>query len=174
MTKHHSRNKSHSRSRSPKRDRHHGSKKQKKSTTAASLDLNQLENEAAYLVATEIKEKIKEEVRKYVETDDYKALVDAVKRKERERILKEVADEMQLEKEALLTAERRKHQDEILQEKEAKEILLQNRLVVEELQRKEFEDKQRADAQRLEEIQRKVQREQFSRDKIVSFGLKKK
>lgn len=73
---------------------------------------------------------------------------------------KQVDDEMALEKEKLLSDERKRIKAEndknLESNKVAEEILLQNKMKMEAQQRKDFEAKQSADTQRLLEIQRKV------------------
>jgi len=126
------------------------------------LSATLLEDEAAYVAAQQIKQKVKDEVRRYVDSADFKSLVDSLKRAERERAMREIEAEVAAEKARLLAAEKQKVHQEVATERDAKEVLLQNKLAMEEQQRRAFEEQQRANAQRLAEIQQRVEAEQRS------------
>jgi hypothetical protein len=50
----------------------------------------EMENEAALIIALEIKKKAAEEVEAYLASEDFRTMVDNMKRRERERIMREV------------------------------------------------------------------------------------
>lgn len=111
------------------------------------------ENEIASLVAQEIKKSAEQEgictlhpplsalyftpvyipplVSVYVQSDDYKMMVETLKRRERERMMAEVTTEIAKEKEALLRAEREKIKKEIEESKSVEEILAENQRRIE-------------------------------------------
>jgi len=123
------------------------------------IDLNELEvdvqDEVAKLVAKKIKSQADEEVRLYISSNEFKSMVDTMKRRERERIMSEVQLEIEEEKSMLLTIAREKLKNEHQAKLDAEEILLQNKLRIEEQRRKEYELKMKQDSERLEEVQRK-------------------
>ena len=90
-------------------------------------------------------------------------MVENLKRRERERILKEVNEEIEREKETMLRNERQK----LVDEKLAFEKLEHDRKVLEEERRtKEILDKQTYESARLLEIQRRQHEEVFTYRKI--------
>mmetsp|Transcript_14775 Transcript_14775/g.20301 ORF Transcript_14775/g.20301 Transcript_14775/m.20301 type:complete len:224 (+) Transcript_14775:11-682(+) len=161
----HHRHKSHDRQRSSDRrhksDRHERDKPRHRSRSdrIKSIDLSELEvdveDEVAKLVARKIKSQADEEVRLYISSNEFKSMVDTMKRRERERIMSEVQLEIEEEKSMLLAIAREKIKKEHQSKLDAEEILLQNKLRIEEQRRKEYELKMKQDAERLEEVQRK-------------------
>jgi hypothetical protein len=117
--------------------------------------IDHLENEAAAAMAKEIKAIADAEVKNYLESDEFKSMVEAMKRREREKILIEVQQELEKEKKSILLLEREKLKFEQQAVHDAQEILLQNKLKIEEQQRKNYELKLKLDAERLEEIKAK-------------------
>ena len=107
------------------------------------------------MVARRIKLKADEEVQSYILSEEFKSMVDTMKRRERERILAEVQSEIEAEKASLLHQERQKLRQQQQAELDAEQILLQNKLKIEEQRRREYEQKLKQDAERLEEIQRR-------------------
>lgn len=118
-----------------------------------------VEDEVAKLVAKRVKVKADEEVQRYILSDEFKAMVDTMKRRERERIFTEVQCEIEAEKVAMLASEREKLKLQRQMELDAEQILLQNKLKIEEQRRRDYELKIKQDAERLEEIRRKQQLE---------------
>lgn len=120
----------------------------------------QIENEIATLVAKKVKACAEEEVRRYVAGDEYKLMVENMKRRERERVMEEVREEIAREKAALLTAEREKLTKEVDENDRLEEILAENQRKIEEQKRRELEARQLEGAERLKEIQLRRQAEE--------------
>jgi hypothetical protein len=76
--------------------------------------------------------------------------------RERERVIREVEEEIRVEKESMLAEQRRRIKEEHDKKVDAEEILLRNKMIMEERQRREYEEKMKADAERLQEIKMKV------------------
>jgi hypothetical protein len=133
------------------------------------------------LVAGRIKETAEERVRVYVESEEFRMMVENLKRRERERVWAEIEKEIAEEKERLLSKARADLHKEVLSTlpamsslvaaglkcapdgrtdaERADEILLQNKLKAEDQQRRLFEAKQREDALRLEQVLQRRQLE---------------
>lgn len=62
----------------------------------------------------------------YVESNEYKVMVENLKRRERERMMSEVLAEVEKEREALLKVEREKLKKEIEEKRSVDEILAEN------------------------------------------------
>eukprot|EP01039_Chlorochromonas_danica_P003106 gene3106-3402_t len=118
--------------------------------------VNEHLNEIALHTALIIEYHAKEEVKRYLSSEDYKVFLEDLKRRERQRLLDEVSHEIAKEKAALLQAERIKMQIEINQQIEIERIPLLNKLKMEEYQRQKYQEKLQADAERLVEIERKA------------------
>ena len=151
--------------------------------------LDRVEDDEALAAAKEIKRLAQVEVDLYINSDDFKVMIERMKQRERERILNEIEEELKSEKVRILAQEKKKLQEEIEQLKSAEEIKLQNQWIMEEQQRK-------ANADRLIEIQqRQLEEEALERERLLkeqddkknselalgrtdakklSFGLKKK
>lgn len=114
-----------------------------------------LELEAAYQVASQIRAAAQAEVRRYVESNEFRSLVESLKHREKKRILQEVDDEIEATKGALLLKKKRELVDD-----ETEKISLQNKIRIEEQQRILFEQKLQSDAARLDEIKRRAQLEE--------------
>jgi hypothetical protein len=110
-------------------------------------------------------------VEEYVRSEEFSVMVEALKRRERERILAEVQREMETEKKRLIVEAKERMMQELntLRQAEtipvvsgcsdtgsdadlADAILLQNTLKMEEQQRRAFLQKQEEDAKRLEQV----------------------
>jgi NAD(P)H-hydrate repair Nnr-like enzyme with NAD(P)H-hydrate epimerase domain len=110
-------------------------------------------------------------VEEYVRSEEFSSMVEALKRRERERILAEVQREMETEKKRLIAEAKERMMRELstLRQAEtitvvcgssdtgsdadlAEAILLQNTLKMEEQQRRAFLQKQDEDAKRLEQV----------------------
>jgi len=115
----------------------------------------ELEDEAAMIVAKEIKKKAEEEVAQYIASDEFRMMVEAMKRREREKIVTEVQQQIEEEKISMMKVEREKVQAEHQAKLDADQILHLNKLKMEEQQMKAFEQKQKQDAERLAAIQAK-------------------
>lgn len=157
-----------------------------------------LEDAAAQRAVLEIKRCADQEVKVYLNSDDFKQMVENIKRRERERLLQDIMLEVSKERDAMLAVEREKMKKSIADRHSLNDILIQNQKKIEEQQRKDLEDRQVADAERLREIHRRkeLQEEQdrllaeeasaksnaaaveqqliLHRNKKLSFGLKKK
>ena len=133
------------------------------------------------MTTTLIKEAAEKKVKEYVQSEEFKLMVESLKRRERERMLLEVQTEMEQEKSTLIATAKEKLKNELKEITQpsssanithiscsdgelADAILLQNKLRMEEQQRKIFEQKQREEANRLEEVLQKKQLD-------VSFNL---
>lgn len=125
-----------------------------------------------------VKEAVDAKVKEYVGSEEFRVMVESLKRRERERILAEVQSEMEVEKKLMITTAREQLQKElnalgILKPSDvlsttavtsssdggsdaelADVILLRNKQKMEEQQRQEFLRKQAEDARRLEEVLR--------------------
>lgn len=136
------------------------------------------------LVAVRIQELAALEVKKYVKSEDFTAMVELFKRRERERILAEIEHELAQEKASLLMEGRSKlaleyvasitqhptaHHHSIPEAQlknltaaeQADAILLQNKLKMEEKQRLNYEAKQKEDAERLQQVLHRKQIEVY-------------
>jgi Fe2+ transport system protein B len=110
-------------------------------------------------------------VEEYVRSEEFSVMVEALKRRERERILAEVQREMETEKKRLITEAKERMMQELSTLRQAETIpvvsgssdtgsdadladaiLLQNTLKMEEQQRRAFLQKQEEDAKRLEQV----------------------
>jgi hypothetical protein len=110
-------------------------------------------------------------VEEYVRSEEFSVMVEALKRRERERILAEVQCEMETEKKRLITEAKERIMQELSTLRRAETIpvasgssdtgsdadladavLLQNALKMEEQQRRAFLQKQEEDAKRLEQV----------------------
>ena len=110
--------------------------------------INQMEDDEALSAAKEIKRLAQLEVDLYIKSDDFKAMIERMKQRERERILNEIEEEIKNEKIMILIEEKKRLQDEIDSIKSAEEIKLYNQWMMEEQQRK-------ANSERLLEIQKR-------------------
>ena len=127
------------------------SSKTKHSSDDYSL-LDQFHSQVAYGVALTIKQRIQAEVDKYIESDDYKAFLEAMKRRARERAMEEI--QAMIDKEI-------EHKRANISQLADDQILLQNKLKAEARQRSEYEARQLEllNAEKLKEIQLKQQLE---------------
>jgi rRNA processing protein Krr1/Pno1 len=62
----------------------------------------------------------------YVESNDYKIMVENLKRRERERMMSEVSTEIEKERDALLRSEREKLKKEVEEQRSVEEIIAEN------------------------------------------------
>lgn len=117
--------------------------------------LDKLHTNAAREIAVSLKKRAIQEVEDYIESEDFKLFVELLKRRERERVLAEVQEEMQTEKFRMMSSQKMSVEEDLNQ------VLLNNKLVLEEQQRRDYETKQLElrNAERLKEIQSKQQRE---------------
>jgi hypothetical protein len=133
------------------------------------------------LVASRIKDIAEERVKAYVESEEFRMMVESMRRRERERVWAEIEKELAGEKQQLLSKARADlyveasrtvpaissefalnsniATDGRTDAQRADEILLQNKLKAEEQQRRIFEEKQREDALRLEQVLQRRQLE---------------
>lgn len=161
-------------------------------------DMASIETATAHRVAREIKKCAHDEVQEYLASEDFKQMVENLKRRERERLLQDVTLQIAKERDAMLAQERDKLKKELAEQKSFEEILAENQKKIEDQHRKDLEDRQQADAARLQEVHRRHQQEQeqemqrakelegkrqsdseaqqliLHRNKKLSFGLKKK
>ena len=143
----------------PKLPDEHDDRKGRSKLLDADHLADEVEDEVAKLVAKRVKLRADEEVQRYIVSEEFKAMVDTMKRRERERIFAEVQNEIETEKLAMLNAEKEKLKLQRQMELDAEQILLQNKLKIEEQRRRDYELKIKQDAERLEEIRRKQQLE---------------
>jgi hypothetical protein len=106
-----------------------------------------------------IKERVEKEVQAYTASSDFCAMVELLKRRERERMMIDVRTTIEREQTEILVAERARLERESSCRIEAHEIVLQNKLKAEEHQRAMYELKLQQDEQRLKEIQERKQME---------------
>ena len=115
------------------------------------------ENEIAWCAAVAIKERVEEEVKAYMASSDFQAMVESIKRRERERMMTDVRAAIEREETEMLTVERARLQHESSSRIEAHEVALRNKLKIEEHQRAMYELKLQQDEQRLKDIQERQQ-----------------
>lgn len=118
-----------------------------------------VEEELVLIVARRVKALAEQQVQAYIASEEFKTMVDTMKRRERQRLLTEVQQEMEQERLAMIAEERAKMKREREQVLAAEEILLQNKLKIEEQRRREYEQKVQQDADRLAALQRRLQEE---------------
>lgn len=127
------------------------------------------------LVAHQVQDLAQQQVSSYIESEEFKSMVEAFKRRERQRILAEIEQELAQEKAALLAEGRQKLAEEyfasikqpeailhtslsadqlsnLTAAEQADAILLQNKIKMEEQQRRNYEAKQKEDAERLQHV----------------------
>jgi hypothetical protein len=126
--------------------------------------LEKIENEVAQEAAKIIKKKANEEVARYLESTDFVGIVEILKRRERERVLQEVKDEIAIEKQELIQKERARMIQQHEEKLKAEEILFMNKMKLEEQQRREFEARQLENAERLKELSSRHDRE---KEKVI-------
>jgi deoxyribodipyrimidine photolyase len=149
--------------------------------------LDQIEDDEALLAAKEIKRLAQLEVDLYIKSDEFKAMIEKMKQRERQRMLNDIENDLRNEKISILAEEKKRLQEELDKLKSAEEIKLMNQWLLEEQQRKAnslrlLEIQQRQSEQeateremRLKEEEGKVQVTLGRIDgKKLSFGLKKK
>lgn len=119
----------------------------------------ELEDESALLIAKEIKNRATEEVNKYVKSTEFHTMVESLKRREREKMMEEISELIQGEREAVLAMEREKLQKEQLESKRLQDIMAENQIRIEEKQRQDYEDRLKADADRLAAVTERQQAE---------------
>lgn len=136
--------------------------------------IERIEDKIVMAAAKEIKSKAEEEVKKYIESDDFANIVESMKRRERERILLEIEKELEKEKIELISSRKREIQKVNDEEEKSFEILLQNKIKIEEQQKKDFENKQRIDAERLRTIQSKQieENEKIHQEELTAQRIK--
>lgn len=125
------------------------------------LDLDAVMAKVESKVVEELESKLMQraakEIETYVSSQEFKSLVDFLRRKERERIIHEVDEEMKVEKGKLLAYKQMELKQSFQEEPEkvvsAESIMLQNKIALENHQRMEFEKKLKQDALRLQEVQ---------------------
>jgi gamma-glutamyl phosphate reductase len=93
----------------------------------------------------------------YLQSEDCKRYIEALKRKERERILKEVQEELEREKAMLLEDERKKMRALVEEEMSKERLLIENKVKIQEHERKQYEIRMKEDEERLLMLQRKAQ-----------------
>ncbi len=146
--------------------------------------LAKVESKIVQQLEEQISRQVSKELDFYLQGNEFKSMIDYMKRKERERIISEIDNEMKEEKLKLIAARRaasaialatplsltsvmEHNQEEVLQvggggggdallSDEA--IILQNKIALENRQRSEFEKKLKADALRLQEVQFEAER----------------
>ena len=90
-----------------------------------------IENQTAAIVALEVKRLAAEEVKKYTSGSEFQLMVEGLKRREREKIMAEVQEEIKREKEALLELERDQMKKERDEKRRLEEILAENQRLIE-------------------------------------------
>lgn len=146
-------------------------------SASAALPSGQSEDELALAVARVVKTRIDFEVGRYVESDDYRRMVEGLKRAQREDMLRAVEADVARERAILLEhsmhrmrtevaeqvcAEQKEALAEARREAEAltpQEILLQNQLRIERQQQAALDERLAADRLRLEAVMAKKQQE---------------
>lgn len=116
-----------------------------------------LEDAVARHIAREVQMCTEEEIQKYLNSNEFKIMIESLKRREREKMLDEITTEIAKERENLLNAERKKINLELSKLRGSESILVENQKVIEDKQRKDLEKKQLEDAARLKEVQRRQQ-----------------
>lgn len=148
--------------------------------------LDQIEDDEALTAAKEIKRLAQLEVDLYINSEEFKVMVEKMRQRERQRILNEIESELRNEKILILADEKKRLQEELDKLKSDEEIKLANQWMMEEQQRKANSDRlleiqerqleQEAREKHLKEEEEKVQREiTLGRTDVkkLSFGLKK-
>jgi hypothetical protein len=116
-----------------------------------------------------IKELLEEKIAIYSDSNEFKALLEEMKRKKREEMLSKIDEDIKAERESFLAAERAKAEKEAEEQRRLEEVMEENRRKVEEQRRVEAEEKAKQDEQKLMEIQRRQQHEEEEqRQRMVS------
>lgn len=116
-----------------------------------------------------IKELLEEKIAIYSDSNEFKALLEEMKRKKREEMLSKIDEDIKAERESFLAAERAKAEKEAEEQRRLEEVMNENRRKVEEQRRVEAEEKAKQDEQKLIEIQRRQQHEEEEqRQRMVS------
>ena len=111
-----------------------------------------IENATAHRIAREIKKCVHEEVQRYIKTDEYKSMVENLKRRERERLLQDITLDVAKERyqtffflfflldsdsnilcqrDAILAVEREKMKKKIAEQMSSEDILADNQRKIE-------------------------------------------
>lgn len=116
-----------------------------------------------------IKELLEEKIAIYSDSNEFKALLEEMKRKKREEMLSKIDEDIKAERESFLAAERAKAEKEAEEQRRLELVMEENRRKVEEQRRVEAEEKAKQDEQKLMEIQRRQQHEEEEqRQRMVS------
>eukprot|EP01031_Cornospumella_fuschlensis_P029837 gene29837-36027_t len=115
--------------------------------------------DCAYLLKTVIDE----ELRAYQQSEDMRRFVDSLKRRERERVVREVEEEIEREKQALLVSERARMQELVDQQIQHEMAPIYNRLRIEQRERELLQQKLQQESERLREVLRAAQLEEEER-----------
>lgn len=137
------------------------------STTSASISAPQQssrpalmtsaeEDEVAWITAQNIQRHAQQEVETYLQSSDYQHFLEHLKRRERERILFEVQQELSKEKEILLQTERQKLQAMVDKELSAERIKVENQLKLEQHQNAQYLQRLQQDEERLQRVQQRM------------------